>query len=357
MARGFTAREIAEHVGGLVEGDGEVVITGAATVAGAGPGQVIFVEGDQYGKDLARSRASAVFLGDATPAPRGITVIRVPYPGLAMAKALDLLYPRERAFRGVSPQATLGERVVLGDDVGVGPGVYLGDGVRVGRGTEIHPGATVGRRSEIGEDCTIYSGVHIYHDISIGSRVILHSGVVIGGDGYGFLAERTPEAGPADPARHKKVLQVGRVVIEDDVEIGANTTIDRAALDATRIGRGTKIDNLVMIAHNVQIGRHSLIIAQVGIAGSTTVGEYVTIAGQAGVVGHIHIGARATVGAQAGVTKDVPEGQAVLGTPAVEVNRGRKALALIPSLPDMKVSLAALDRRLEALEKRNAGGR
>jgi UDP-3-O-[3-hydroxymyristoyl] glucosamine N-acyltransferase len=184
--------------------------------------------------------------------------------------------------------------------------------------------------------------------------VIIHSGAVIGADGFGFVQEKLPpeRQSAAEPVYHRKVLQIGRVVIEDDVEIGANTTIDRAALETTRVSSGTKIDNLVMIGHNCRLGRHCVIVAQAGVSGSTELGDYVTIAGQAGLAGHIQVGARAIVGAQAGVTKSIPPGQVVLGSPALEIHKARRALALIESLPEFKKELSELRKRLEELESK-----
>jgi UDP-3-O-[3-hydroxymyristoyl] glucosamine N-acyltransferase len=273
-----------------------------------------------------------------------------------MARILEILSPHQKAFHGVSPLAVLGEGVELGPDVGIGPQVYVGDGVKIGKGTEIHPGATIARGTAIGEDCLIHSGVHIYHETTIGSRVIIHSGAVIGADGFGFVQEMLsgPHAAPEEPLRHRKVRQIGRVVIEDDVEIGANTTIDRAALDVTRIGRGTKIDDQVMVGHNGVVGRHCILVGQSGISGSTVMGDYVTIAGQAGLAGHLKVGSRVVVGAQSGVTKDVPEGQIVLGSPAIDARQARKSLTLIDSLPEFKKAIAAHEKRLAKLEVEDA---
>jgi UDP-3-O-[3-hydroxymyristoyl] glucosamine N-acyltransferase len=210
----------------------------------------------------------------------------------------------------------------------------------------------------VGEDCVIHPNVTIYEGTSIGSRVVIHGGAVIGGDGFGYVPEPSRED-PQEPYRHAKIPQVGRVVIEDDVEIGANTTIDRATLAETVIGRGTKIDNLVMVAHNCILGRHVILVSQAGISGSTTIGDYATIAGQAGLVGHITVGARAVVTAQAGVTKDVAEGQVVLGSPAMDIREGRLAFGLIGRLPELKRQVSDLLKRVEKLEASGgaAGGR
>jgi UDP-3-O-[3-hydroxymyristoyl] glucosamine N-acyltransferase len=354
----MTVRELAGQVSGEAIGDADRVISGVGSLRSANPNDLVFIDSPKHAEDLRSSRAGAAILPDGLEPPPGMPAIRVRQPALAMARALEILVPEDRAFEGVSPQAVLGKNVELAEGVSIGPQVYIGDGVRIGRGTEIHPGTTIGRGTSIGEDCIIYSGVRIYHGTSIGNRVILHGGAVVGADGFGFVQEKLsgPDASPQEPLRHRKMRQVGRVVIEDDVEIGANTTIDRAALDATRIGRGTKIDNLVMIGHNCVIGRHCIIVAQAGVSGSTVTGDYVTIAGQAGLAGHLKIGSRAVIGAQAGVTKDVPDGQIVLGSPAIDARQARKSLTLIDSLPDFKKSIAAHERRLAKLEGTSVEG-
>ena len=205
----------------------------------------------------------------------------------------------------------------------------------------------------IGSGCTLYPNAVIYEDCELGDRVILHSGVVIGGDGYGYVQQK--QADPQEPIIHRKVPQVGRVVIEDDVEIGANSTVDRGSIDTTRIKRGAKIDNLVMIAHNCQLGRHSLIVAQAGISGSTRIGEYTTLGGQVGVGGHLKIGDRAQIGAQAGVTHSLPDGATVWGTPAIEIGKARRAYVALERLPELRRQMRELQRRLDALEDDEPG--
>lgn len=350
----LTVRELARQLGGEVVGDPDRPVSGVAALTAAGPNDLVFLSeaGARASTALAESRAGAALIPQGIEPPPGMSAIRVRQPQIAMARAIDLLLPPERHFEGISPQAALGRGVEIAEGVGIGPHVFVGDGVRIGRGTEIHPGATIGRGSVVGEDCLIYPGVHIYHGTTIGNRVVIHSGAVIGADGFGFAQEQLQpgEGSPQEPLRHRKIRQVGRVVIEDDVEIGANTTIDRAALEVTRIGRGTKIDNLVMVGHNCKVGRHCIVVAQAGISGSTTLGDYVTIAGQAGLAGHLKVGSRAIVGAQAGVTKDIPDGHIVLGSPAIDARQARKSLSLIDSLPEFKRAIAAHEKRLRRLE-------
>jgi len=352
MSRTITVRELALRVTGDVVGNPEVVVSGIASLASAGPGDLVYVDSAKHAGALASTKASAAILPEGIDPPAGLAAVRVRQPALAIAQALEILRPFERSFVGISPRAAIGNNVQIHDSVAIGPHVYVGDDVRIGRGTEIHPNATIGRGSIVGEDCVLHAGVHIYDGVTIGNRVIIHAGAVIGADGFGYVQENVSGSGaPGEPVRHRKVRQIGRVVIEDDVEIGANTTIDRAALDVTRIGRGSKIDNLVQVGHNCLIGRHCIIVGQAGLSGSCVLGDYATIAGQAGLAGHLTVGAGAVVGAQAGVTKDVPDGQYVLGSPAIEdFRRAKRALALIESLPEFKKTIASHEQRLARLE-------
>ena len=349
MTGPLSVGEIAYRVHGSVVGDRHRVIEGVSTPEEGDARDLVFVGSPRH-LERATSAGALLVANDLT-LPSGLTAIRVPDPAQAMAQVIDWMFPVRRNVVGVSPAAFVDPSATIGTDVGVGPFACIGADVRIGDRTEIHPSVTIGRGSTVGTDCVIYAGVHIYPEMTIGDRVILHSGVVIGADGFGYTREPMPAPDSNEPVRHRKIRQVGRVVIADDVEIGANTTIDRATLTATRVGRGTKIDNLVTIGHNATVGRHCIIIGQAGVSGSTTLGDYVTIAGQAGLAGHIHVGSRAVVGAQSGVTKDVPESGVVLGSPAVDARRAKKALTLIDSLPELKRSLAAHERRLAALER------
>jgi UDP-3-O-[3-hydroxymyristoyl] glucosamine N-acyltransferase len=353
----LTARELALLVGGTSERHGEREITGVSTPPHAGPSDLIFISSPKHRAALQSSAAGAVLLSGDLEAPETMAVIRVERPALAMAQAIDRLVPIARAPAGVSERAILGDRVTIDDSASIGPGCCLGDRVRVGARTEIRAGVTVGPDAIIGDDCVIHSGAHLYDGVRIGNRVIIHAGAVIGADGFGFVPEPLPPGGPAgEPFRHRKLRQVGTVVIEDDVEIGANTTIDRATLSETRIGRGTKIDNLVMIGHNCIIGRHTVVVGQAGLSGSVAVGDYVQVAGQAGLIGHVQIGSHATIGSQAGVTRDVPAGTTVLGSPALDVKIADKALPIIGHLPRLRRLVRALERRVAALEDDDTAG-
>jgi len=353
MSRTLRVAELASLVGGRVIGDADRAISGVSTLEAAAPHDLTYVESARYVRQLQATRAGAVLVPDGVDPPARLSAIRVTHPALAMVVVIDALLPATRAITSVSPLAVVPADARLGPDVGIGPYAVLGDEVEVGARTEIHPGVTIGPRTRIGEDCVLHAGVHVYADTIIGDRVILHSGSVIGADGFGYVREPLPtEAG--EPFRHRKVRQVGRVVLEDDVEIGANSAVDRAALSETRIGRGTKIDNLVTIGHNSRVGRHCIVVGQTGLSGSSTLGNYVTLAGQVGVTGHLTIGDGAVVGAQSGVTKSIAPGHVVLGSPAVEGGRAKRALALLEWLPQFKKRLAAHDARLRALEAKHA---
>ena len=353
MGRVLTVRELAARVGGIATGDPERPLTGVNAPGSVGPDDVVFIESARQAHQLSASAAGAVILPHGVAAPPHMSAIAVDDPALAMICAVELLVaPPRRAFEGVSPLAFVGRDATMGEEVGVGPFVFIGDRVRIGRGTEIHPGTTIGADTTIGEDSVIHAGVHIYHDVTIGSRVVLHSGAVIGADGFGFVQRpASGEEAPGRRIRHVKVRQLGRVVIEDDVEIGANSAVDRATFHETRVGRGTKIDNLVTVGHNSRIGRDCIIAGQAGVSGSTVVGDGVVIAGQAGVTGHVTIGDGAVIGAQSGVTKSVEPGAVVLGSPAVDARRAKKALALVDSLPEFKKALADVERRLARIER------
>jgi UDP-3-O-[3-hydroxymyristoyl] glucosamine N-acyltransferase len=332
-------------------GQADRLIFGVSTPESADANDLVFVSSPKHAACAAA--AGAVLARPDFDLAQDATIIRVHDPAAAMAQVVEWLFPTTRTFSGVSPAAVVEPSARLGHDVGIGPLAYVGVDVGIGDRTEIHPTATIGRNARVGNDCIIHAGVHIYPGAIVGDRVVLHAGVVLGADGFGYVRERMPQgaATPEEPVRLRKVPQIGGIVIEDDVEIGANSTVDRASLAETRIGRGTKIDNLVTIGHNSRIGRHCILIGQAGVSGSTVLDDYVTVAGQAGLAGHIRLGAGAVVGAQAGVTKDVPAGQRVLGSPAVDARRARKALALIDSLPDFKRRLADHERRLRDLER------
>jgi UDP-3-O-[3-hydroxymyristoyl] glucosamine N-acyltransferase len=271
-------------------------------------------------------------------------VLRTPQPYVAFARAVGILTPAATPAAGVSPLAAIDPAAHIGPDVSIGAFAVIGAGERIGARTVVHAHVVVGAAATIGADCVIHAHVSIREDVALGDRVVIQNAAVIGSDGFGFARE-------ADGS-HRKIPQVGRVVIEDDVEIGAQSAVDRPAVGETRIAAGTKIDNLVQIAHGVRIGRHSLLAAQVGIAGSTVLEDAVTMAGQSGATGHVRLGRGAVVGAKSAVTKNVAPGQHVAGVPAGPVDQWRESAVLVRRLPELRRMLADLAARLDALEAR-----
>jgi UDP-3-O-[3-hydroxymyristoyl] glucosamine N-acyltransferase len=338
-----TLKEIAELIEGEVIGNENVVITGVSGIKEAREGDITFIANPKYFPLINRTQASAIITSreiGTTPKP----IIRTDNPSLAFVKIVSAFAPCEvKHPKGVHPTAIIGKDVSLGRDVAIGPYVVIEDNVSIGDKTIIYAGCFVGYHTLIGSDTLIYSNVSIRERTSIGSRVIIHSGTVIGSDGFGFAM--------LDGA-HQKIPQIGTVEIGDDVEIGANVTIDRARFDKTVIGQGTKIDNLVQIAHNVVIGDNSIIVAQVGISGSTTIGRNVTLAGQVGVVGHIEIGDNVVVMAQSGVSKSIPPQTTVWGYPAKPEKAAKRVNACVHNLPRLYNTVAELKKKIEELESK-----
>ena len=338
-----TVGEIAKFIEGEVLGDPATVITGISGIKEAKEGDITFVANSRYANLIKETHASAII------ASREVTsgskpIIRTDNPSLAFIKVVSFVSPCDiRRPQGIHPSAIIGKGVSLGLSAAVGAYVVVEDDAVIGDRTILYPGSFIGYSSSIGCDCLIYPNVSIREKVNIGNRVIVHSGTVIGSDGFGFI-----QVGGI----HQKIPQAGTVEIQDDVEIGANVTIDRARFNKTVIGKGTKIDNLVQIAHNVIIGENSLIIAQVGISGSTVIGNNVTLAGQAGLVGHISVGQGAIVAAQAGVTKSVPPNTVVSGYPARPHTQARKLNAYIQKLPELFEIIRDLKKRLLNLEEK-----
>jgi UDP-3-O-[3-hydroxymyristoyl] glucosamine N-acyltransferase len=336
-----TLKEIAQFIGGEAIGDSGVVITGASGIKEARAGDITFLANPKYSSLLAATAASAVITPyDIKDSIKPI--IRVDNPSLAFAKVISLILPDTAAHpKGIHPTAILGKDVLIGRDVALGPYVVIEEGASIGDNSVIYPHVFIGRGSKLGEGCLIYPNVSIRERIVIGKRAIIHSGTVIGSDGFGFVTVEKA---------HHKIPQVGTVEIGDDVEIGANVAIDRARFDKTVIGSGTKIDNLVQIAHNVVIGKNCIIVAQVGISGSTTIGDNVTLAGQAGLVGHITVGDGAVVTAQSGVAKSIPAGQMYSGTPARPFMNNQRVIACLQNLPDLIKEVRELKKKIEELQ-------
>jgi UDP-3-O-[3-hydroxymyristoyl] glucosamine N-acyltransferase len=336
---GVTLGEIADFVDGEFAGPRSATVSRAASLNAATPDSLSFLVGQKWAGQLASSRAAAVLVPAAFPGTSQ-RWIRVANPQLAFARVLEKWFTPRAGPRGLSPMAAIAGTARLGSNVSVGPFAVIGDNVEVGDDVMIYQGVSIEAGSAIGSGTVIYPNVSIYHGTQIGRRCIIHAGVVIGADGYGFVQEG---------GRHHKIPQIGIVRIEDDVEIGANSTIDRAALDETVIGEGTKIDNLVQIGHNVRIGEHCLLVALVGIAGSTEIGDHVVMGGQAGTTGHIRIGPGVQVAGRAGVMKDW-EGNVVLaGHPARPIREHLQAEATMLRLPRLAARVQKLEKRLEEL--------
>ncbi len=340
----YRLAELAEKVGGDVHGDGDLTIRGVAGIKEATAGQITFLDNPRYEEWLAQTSASAVILYRDHPF-NGRTGIGVDRPREAFRMVMNLFHPQRSPVPvGVHPSALVAPDVRLGEGVAVGPFVVIGEKAVVGDRTVLMPGVVVGPDVSIGSDCLIYPNVVIREESRLGDEVIVHAGAVLGADGFGFVSGANG---------HAKVPQLGRVVIEDNVEIGANTCIDRATTGITLIRAGSRLDNLVQVAHNVTIGRDSILCAQVGIAGSTNVGDQVTLAGQVGIVGHIQIGDRAMVGAQGGVTKSVPADTQVSGYPATPHHLAKRMYAALRRLPDLIREVKRLSRRVEDLEEKS----
>ena len=338
----MTLGELARRLECPVEGDSGIEIQRVAKIETAGPGDVTFLANPKYAAALASTKASAVIAGaNADDAP--CAVIRSATPYLTFARAAQALSPERRPEPGVHPRAWVDAEAVVDPTASIGPFAAIGAGVRIGARTIIHPHAVVGADSVIGADCLIHANVSIRERCTLGARVIVQNGAVIGSDGYGF-AQR-PDGS------HEKIPQTAPVMIEDDVEIGANTTIDRPAIGETRIKAGTKIDNLVQIAHGVVLGRHVLLAAQVGIAGSTVIGDHVTFGGQVGVGGHLTIGDRVKAVGQSGITNSVAADGFVSGYPAIPNHEWRRSSAVFRKLPEMRRQLRNLTARLQKIEE------
>ena len=338
VAMNITVTELAEKIEGVVIGEGERIIDSAAGLAEAGPNQVSFLSNPKYTKRLAQTRAGAVIVpSDVKDAPT--TLIRAEDSYYAFRQAMILLHGfREHPTVGIDPRAVIGEKVQFGRDVTILHGVTIGAGAVIGDRTVIYPGCWIGPRVKIGADCRLYPNVVIYEDCVLGDRVSLHANTTIGQDGFGYATHR---------GLHHKIPQVGVVMIEDDVELGANCAVDRGTVGRTVIGQGTKMSDLIAIGHGTRIGSHCLVVAQAGFAGSVETGDYCVFGGQAGIAGHLKIGSQTRVAAQAGVTHDLPAQAEVMGAPAEPADKARRAYPLIKTLPDLRKRIRKLEKEME----------
>lgn len=335
--------EIAQLLNGVLVGDPETEITGLAKIQSATNGQLTFLANPKYAKYLETTKASAVLIANDQDAPK-IAHIKVSDPYMAFLETLRVFYPpKEPDFQGIHPASVVADSAKIGQNVQIGPNAYIGNNVVIGDSSVIYPNCVILDNVRIGNNCRLYSRVSVREDCLIGNHVIIHDGTVIGSDGFGFAPEGE---------KYKKIPQMGIVVIEDDVEIGANSTIDRATIGETVIGQGCKIDNLVQIAHNVQLDQNTVIAAQTGISGSTKIGKHVTLAGQVGIVGHIEIGDNAVVAAKSGVSKNIPPGEIWFGYPASQIMKQKKIEASLRHLPELSKKINGLLKQIELLESK-----
>ena len=338
-----TLKELADYVGGEVVGDENIKIKGVMTIDEATEGYMTFVSNKKYIKKLGLTRASAILVSPGMEAEgKNLLITKNPY--LAFAKVVDLMMNPEKVYSGtVDDSASVSDSSEIASNVTVYPFAFIGENAKVADNVVLYPGVYVGDDCQIGKDTIIHPNTVLYKGTIIGESVVIHSNSVIGCSGYGYAP---------DGSTYYKIPQIGITVIEDDVDIGANTTINRAVLGETRIRRGTKIDSEVMIAHNVEIGEDTLVTSQVGIAGSVQIGNNVILAGGSGVAGHIKVGDNVKVGGWTGVTNDLPSGGTFLGTPAIEIERMRKCYMIIQRLPEMRETVKDLQKKIKQLEEK-----
>jgi UDP-3-O-[3-hydroxymyristoyl] glucosamine N-acyltransferase len=332
-----TLRQLAQLVQGKVQGDSDLIVADARSLGEAEPGDITFIEHEKNSPQLHNSKAAAAVVPMTVPA-NGKSVIQVADPLMAFVAIVRHFHGRpDAAPLGIDPRAIVHATAKIGSAPSIHPLAVIGEGTTVGARCRIHSNVVIGRFCRIGDDVTIYPGAVLYDDTVLGDRVIIHANAVLGADGFGYRLHE---------GKHVKVPQLGCVEIAADVEVGAGTTIDRSTFGATRVGAGTKIDNMVMIGHNCQIGKHNLLCSQVGIAGSCTTGDYVVMAGQVGIADHVHIGTGAMCGAKAGVPGDIPAGVRVLGCPSTPEREQKKILMSLAKLPELRKDMQKVKKQL-----------
>lgn len=341
-----TLGELAKYVSGKITGNNDIVIRSASTLGRAGQGDISFLANAKYERQLYSTKASAVIVGREIKTSVPLLVADDPY--YAFMQIVVLLHGHRKHKKvGIGRRACISDKAKVGVDCNIHDYVTISDDSRVGDGCIIYPGAYIGQKVYIGNDCIIYPNVAIYDGCKMGNHVIINANSTIGEDGFGYASHQ---------GAHHKIPHIGIVVIEDDVEVGAGCAIERGTLGDTVIGRGTKLGDLITIGHGTKIGDHCLLVAQVGIAGSTTLGNHCVLGGQVGVVGHITIGNNVTVAAQSGVINDIPDGKVVVGAPAIEAKRGRRAYSMIEHLPEIRQSIRQLQKQLDQLEQAAESG-
>jgi len=343
----FTAKQIAGILGGTIDGDADVKVSSFSKIEEGKPGTLTFLANLKYAAFIYSTNASVALVNNdftpEKPLPVTLTLIRVPNAYMALATLMEVVNQAKSAKRGIEqPVFIASSSPVDAESIYVGAFAYIGENVKLGKNVSIYPQVFVGDNVEIGDNTTIYAGVKIYEGCRVGKNCIIHSGVVIGADGFGFAP---------DGDRYKKIPQLGNVIIEDDVEIGANTTIDRAVMDSTIIRSGVKLDNLIQIAHNVEIGEDTVMAAQVGIAGSVKIGKHCMFGGQVGMAGHIQIADNVSFGAQAGIMSSIKEPATLLGSPAINAKNFMRSIAIFNKLPDVYRTIGQLQREVEELKK------
>lgn len=342
----FKAKTIAEFLQGTVEGDDQVGVSNVSKIEEGKPGTLAFLANPKYEKYVYDTQASIVLVRKDFVAERTITatLIRVEDPYQSMAALLELYQQSKPQKFGIEQPSFIDSSAKTGDNIYIGAFAYIGANSVIGNSSKIYPQVFIGNNVKIGDNTTLHPGVKIYDDSVIGNNCIIHAGAVIGSDGFGFA--------PTHSGEYKKIQQVGNVVIEDDVEIGANTTIDCSTMGSTIIRKGVKLDNLIQIAHNCEVGENTVMAAQVGIAGSTKIGKNCVLGGHVGIAGHLTIGDRVTIGAMAGVTNNIKEGKIVLGAPAMDHERALKSFVVIRRLPEMRDSLSELQKEVKELKEK-----
>jgi UDP-3-O-[3-hydroxymyristoyl] glucosamine N-acyltransferase len=339
----FNAQQIASYLGGTVEGNPEAAVKTFAKIEEGQEGAISFLANPKYAHYLYETLSSVVLVNQDFVLERPVkaTLVRVPNAYEAIARLLSLYESMTQKRTGIHPLAYVSETATLGEGVYVGPFAYVGEGVSIGNGTQIYAHVVLEENTTVGDNCTIYPNVSVYKECRIGNGVILHSGCVIGADGFGFA--------PAADG-YEKIPQIGIVTIEDNVEIGANACVDRSTMGSTYVRRGAKIDNLVQIAHNVEVGAHTVMSAQVGVAGSTKIGEWCMFAGQVGMAGHLTLPDRTTAGAQAGIHTSRTGGVPLMGTPAIDARTFARSSAVFKNLPDLREEVRNLRKEIEQLK-------
>lgn len=342
----FSAKQIAEYLGGVIEGNENASVKIFAKIEEGVPGAISFLANAQYAHYLYDTDSSIVLINKDFKLEKAVkaTLIRVDNAYEAIARLLTLYQSTVQKRTGVHPMACVAATAEIGENTYIGPFAYIGEHAVIGKGCQIYAGAVVEERASLGEDCILYPNVSVYHDCKIGNRVILHSGCVIGADGFGFA--------PAAEG-YEKIPQIGIVTIEDDVEIGANTCVDRSTMGSTYIRKGVKLDNLVQVAHNCEVGSNTVMSAQVGVAGSTKIGEWCMFGGQVGIAGHAVIGDRVLSGAQAGIAGSIRKGHVtVQGSPAIDAKNFMRSSVVFKYLPELQSELNRLKKEVEALKNK-----